>query len=353
MTYKKFSNLPFPSVSSTFLIAEIGLNHNGNLDLCLEMVKEAAMSGASLVKLQKRDLESLMTEEQMDQEFIKVPTFGLNQKEVRSKNEFSIKEYEIIFNYAYSLGLIPFATAFDLKSLDFLCSLKSKIIKIASHSSSNIVLIDEALKRDMSLIISTGGLTQNQIIKLGEFLKPYKERICLMHCTSSYPCSDNEAYTDTITWMKTKFPDFFIGFSSHENGFAASITASVLGADFIERHFTVSKSMPGFDHGISMEPDEFKKMALLVKKSIATRGIKKQILESELPAKFNYHSGLYSKGNFKKGEIVSLDDFRILQPLRSLDNLTALEFGIDEKYVLKKSIVKNYQLKKIDISPLN
>ena len=353
MTYKKFANLPFSSEFSTFLIAEIGLNHNGNLDLCLEMVKEAAKSGASLIKLQKRDINSLMTVEQMEQDFIKVPTFGLNQKEVRAKNEFSIEEYKIIYEYANSLGVIPFATAFDLKSLDFLCSLDSKIIKIASHSSSNIVLIHEALKRDISLIISTGGLTQNQIIKLGKFLEPFGERICLMHCTSSYPCNDNEAFTDTITWMKQNFPNFFIGFSSHENGFAASITASVLGADFIERHCTISESMPGFVHGISMEPNEFKKMALLIKKSISTRGIKKEILESELPAKFNYHSGLYSKGDLKKGTIVSLNDFFILQPLRSLENMTALEFGINEKYVLNKSISKNHQLKKIDISPLN
>ena len=136
MTSKKFSNLPIPSENETFLIAEIGLNHNGNLNLCLEMVKEAALSGASLIKLQKRDIYQLMKKDQLDQDFFKVPTFGANQREVRLKNELNFEEYKKIFEYSNSLGLIPFATAFDLKSLDFLCELGSNIIKIADFTPS-------------------------------------------------------------------------------------------------------------------------------------------------------------------------------------------------------------------------
>ena len=97
MTFKKFANLPIPSNFSTFLIAEIGLNHNGNLDLCLDMVREAAKAGASLIKLQKRDIFQLMTKDQLNQEFIKVPTFGCNQREVRLKNELNLDEYKEIF----------------------------------------------------------------------------------------------------------------------------------------------------------------------------------------------------------------------------------------------------------------
>tara|TARA_B100000965_G_scaffold405607_1_gene440346 strand:+ start:2215 stop:3267 length:1053 start_codon:yes stop_codon:yes gene_type:complete len=350
LTFKKFSNLPIPSENTTFLIAEIGLNHNGNLNLCLEMVKEAAKSGASLIKLQKRDIFHLMTKDQLDKEFIKVPTFGTNQREVRLKNEFNFDEYKEIFNYSYSLGMIPFATAFDLKSLDFLCDLDSKIIKIASHSSSNIPLINDALERNLSLIISTGGLSKDQIIKLGQFLEPYKNQVCLMHCTSAYPCAPNEAFTDTISWFKDQFPDFLVGFSSHEDGFEASITAAILGATFIERHFTLSNAMPGFDHGISMEPREFKELALMLKKCSATRGIKKDILDSELPAKLNYHSGLYSRRDIQEGEIITLDDFDILQPLKSLENITSLEFGLKNKYHLKRTIKKGEQLKKNDIN---
>jgi len=349
LTSKKFSNLPILS-NSTFLIAEIGLNHNGNLDLCLEMIKEASRAGASLIKLQKRDIYSLMTEEQLDQDFFKVPTFGSSQREVRLKNELNLDQYKEIYKYTYSLGMVPLATAFDFESLDFLCSLNSEIIKIASHSSSNIALIDKALKKGMSLIISTGGLSREQIIKLGNYLEPYENRICLMHCTSAYPCKDSESLTDTLTWMKDTFPNFLFGFSSHEEGFAASLTASILGANFIERHFTLSKAMAGFDHGISMEPSEFKEMSLLIKKCHSTRGIKEKILDSELPAKFNYHSGLYSKRDFEKGDIVDLDDFEILQPLRSLENLTALEFGLNEKHILKRSIKKGEQLGKIYIT---
>ncbi len=350
MNYKKFANLPIPSNTSTFLIAEIGLNHNGNLDLCLEMVKEASKSGASFIKLQKRDIYELMTKEQLDQDFIKVPTFGTTQREVRLKNEFGLDEYIEIFNYAESLGMIPFATAFDLSSLDFLCKLESKIVKIASHSSSNISLINEALKRNLSLIISTGGLSRDQIIKLGEFLGPYKNKVCLMHCTSAYPCPPNQAFTDTITWFKERFPDFLVGFSSHEQGFAASVTASILGATFIERHFTLSKSMPGFDHSISMEPDEFKELSCLLKQCSSTRGIKKEILDSELPAKLNYHSGLFCKKDIKKGDRVRLKDFEILQPLKSIENITSLEFGLDEEYVMLRDVKKGEQIKKNDIA---
>ncbi len=348
MTYKKFSKLPILS-NSTFLIAEIGLNHNGNLDLCLEMVKEAAKAGASLIKLQKRDINSLMTDDQLDRDFFKVPTFGSTQREVRLKNELNLEEYRQIYKYTNSLGLIPFATAFDLESLDFLCSLDSEIIKIASHSSSNIALIKEALERNLSLIISTGGLSRKQIIKLGNFLLPHKDKVCLMHCTSAYPCPSNEAFTDTITWFKEEFPDFLIGFSSHEDGYAASITASILGANFIERHFTLSRAMPGFDHCISMEPHEFKELSLLLKKCSLTRGTKTKILDSELSAKLNYHSGLYSKRAIKKGENIKLDDFEILQPLKSLENITSLEFGINQEFIIKRSINKGDQLKKDDI----
>jgi len=349
LTFKKFANLPIPSNNSTFLIAEIGLNHNGNLGLCLEMVKEAAKSGASFIKLQKRDIYELMTKEQLDQDFIKVPTFGTTQREVRLKNEFGLEEYKQIFNYAKSLGMIPFATAFDLSSLDFLCKLDSTIVKIASHSSSNIALINEALKRNLSLIISTGGLSKNQIIKLGDFLKPFGNKVCLMHCTSAYPCPPNQAFTDTITWFKERFPDFLVGFSSHEEGLYASITASVLGATFIERHFTLSKSMPGFDHSISMEPKEFKELSYFLKKCSSTRGIKEEILDSELPAKLNYHSGLFCKRDIKKGDSVKLNDFEILQPLKSIENITSLEFGLNDEYVLVRDLKKGEQLKKNDI----
>ena len=349
MTSKKFANLPIPSENTTFLIAEIGLNHNGNLNLCLEMVKEAALSGASLIKLQKRDIFHLMTKDQLDQDFFKVPTFGINQREVRLKNELNFEEYKKIFEYSQSLGMIPFATAFDLKSLDFLCKLDSKIIKIASHSSSNISLINEALKRNLSLIISTGGLSKDQILKLAKFLEPFKNQVCLMHCTSAYPCPPNEAFTDTITWFKDEFPDFLVGFSSHEEGFAASITASILGANFVERHFTLSKAAPGFDHGISMEPNEFKEFAMFLKRCNSTRGIKEEILDSEMPAKLNYHSGLFSKRDIKKGEKVYLDDFDVLQPLKSLENITSLEFGIDGEYVIKSNMKKGEQLSKYDI----
>ena len=315
----------------------------------MEMVKEAAKAGASLVKLQKRDIFQLMTNEQLDQYFIKVPTFGSTQREVRLKNELNLEQYKDIFNYANSLGIIPFATAFDLNSLDFLCELDSKIVKIASHSSSNISLIDEALKRNLSLIISTGGLSREQILKLGKFLDPYKDKVCLMHCTSSYPCPLNESFVDTITWFKKTFPDFLVGFSSHEDGYAASISASILGANFIERHFTLSKTMPGFDHCISMEPVEFKELASLIKNCSFTRGEKYDILDSELPAKLNYHSGLYAKRNLEKEEIINLKDFEVLQPLRSLDNATSLDFGINKEYKIKRNLKKGEQLNKNDI----
>lgn len=294
------------------LISEIGLNHNGSFELAKKMIYESALSGATIVKFQKRSPSNLAIKSFLDQPFLKAPVFGSTQRVVRERLELSFDEYKELKEYSESLGMIFCVTAFDLESLEFLMKLNTPLIKIASHSITNLELLEKIAEYKVPVICSFGGTTSIERDRAFNILKD--NPLIIMHCVSSYPTPDNIATIDTINLYKEKY-NIPIGYSSHEVGIDISIAASIVGAVVIERHFTLNRSMIGLDQSISLLPDEFAEMAMKIKRLQNVRGVSKDLKEEEKQAKYNYHVAICSKNKIDKGQIIKREDLICKQPL--------------------------------------
>lgn len=296
----------------THLIAEIGLNHNGSEELAQDMIKQAAMAGAGFVKFQKRSPSDLSTSEFLDSPFEKCPSLGSTQREVRERLELSLESYKRLRAYAEQLGLVFFASAFDLQSIDFLLEAGVKIFKIASHSLTNGPLLRRLSDLKVPVIASLGGTTLRERDQAIDMLN---DNACvLLHCVSAYPTPDNMATLDSIGYLRERYGKP-VGFSSHEVGVDISIAASVLGACMVERHFTINKSMIGLDQAISLDPTEFSEMASKIRRLRVARGILKEIHESEIGAKLNYHVAICTKHEIPAGTKITSDMLVCKQPL--------------------------------------
>jgi sialic acid synthase len=296
----------------TYLISEIGLNHNGSEELAREMIYQSALSGATFVKFQKRSPSDLATSDFLDAPFEKCPVFGSTQREVRERLELPLDVYIRLREYAESLGLVFFASAFDLPSLHFLFEAGVNIIKIASHSLTNGPLLEELAERKTPVIASLGGTTNKERDMAVEILK--ENPMVLLHCVSAYPTPDSLVKLDTIEHLKQRY-NVPVGFSSHEVGIDVSVAASLLGACMIERHFTLKTSMVGLDHSISLEPEEFSKMANKINRLRHTRGKAGDIQEVERVARNAYHVAICASEKITQGSTITKELLSFKQPL--------------------------------------
>ena len=305
------------------LIAEIGLNHNGSLDLARQMIEQAAMSGATMVKFQKRCPEQLATAEMLDAPFPKCPLFGRTQREVRERLELTADQLAELKAYAEGFGLLFFMSVFDLDSLGVAMEIDVPALKIASHSMTNGPLLEAAAATGRPIMASLGGVGWEEADKAVEILRAAP--LALFHCVSAYPTPDSLVKLDTIQAIRERY-GLTVGFSGHEAGITLSMAAATLGAAMIERHFTLDRAMVGLDHGISLEPHEFSELALGLRRIAAARGIAEVIDSAEGPARTNYHVAVRAARPIKAGDTISRDDLHCKQPLEDWEkNFTGLE----------------------------
>jgi sialic acid synthase len=243
--------------SEAYVIAEIGHNHQGSLDLCKEMFDAAKLAGCHAVKLQKRDNRTLYTQEFYDSPYNSENAFGATYGAHREALEFDRAEYAALKIHAEKLGITFFATAFDIPSLEFLVSLDMPAIKIASGDFKNISLMKAAMKTNRPLIISTGGFDCYQVYTAC----PPAKNLAVLHCTSGYPAKYDELNLRSIQWFREKLiGNPVIGWSGHDRGTAMAVAAYTLGARIIEKHFTLDRTMKGTDQAMSLEPQGMKHM---------------------------------------------------------------------------------------------
>lgn len=246
--------------SKAFVIAEIGHNHQGNIDICKQMFKAAAESGVSAVKLQKRNNKDLFTKEFYDSPYNSENAFGVTYGEHRDALEFGPETYRDLQNYANSLGVIFFATAFDFTSVDILKSLGVPLIKIASGDLKSLPLLKYAAATNIPLIISTGGAKMSDVEAAYKTIKSSTETpFAILQCTAAYPADPEILNLNVIKTYREKFSDVVVGFSAHDLGIAMGPAAYALGARVFEKHFTLDRSMKGTDHAFSLEPTGMKK----------------------------------------------------------------------------------------------
>lgn len=236
-----------------YVIAEIGHNHQGNLETAKELFRAAKECGVNAVKLQKRDNRSLYTREMYNKPYDNENSYGATYGEHREFLEFGMAEYKELQRYADELGLAFFATAFDFHSADFLAELNSPAFKIASGDLRNIPLLKYVAGFQKPVIVSTGGGTMEDVQRAYDAIMPINPQLAILQCTAGYPCAFEELNLRVITSFRERFPDIVIGLSSHDSGIAMVVGAYILGARIVEKHFTLNRAMKGTDHAFSLE----------------------------------------------------------------------------------------------------
>ncbi len=239
--------------SDCYVIAEIGHNHQGNLETAKELFRAAKECGVDAVKLQKRDNRSLYTRAMYNKPYENENSFGATYGEHREFLEFGMPEYKELQRYARELGLAFFATAFDFRSADFLAELNSPAFKIASGDLRNIPLLKYVAGFQKPVIVSTGGGTIEDVQRAYDAVMPINPQLAILQCTAGYPCAFEEMNMRVITSFRERFPDVVVGLSSHDSGIAMVVAAYVLGARIVEKHFTLNRAMKGTDHAFSLE----------------------------------------------------------------------------------------------------
>jgi len=275
--------MKFSNRKKIFLIVEIGINHNGDIKIAKEMIKEAKFSGADAVKFQKRDINLVYDKETLSSK--RESPWGDTFRHQKEGIEFDLKEYKQIDDYCRSLDIEWFASAWDLNSLDFLKQFKLKYNKIASAMIIDKKFLEEVAKQGKYTFIST-GMSDFKIID--EAVQIFKKNKCsfeLMHCISKYPFDDSKANLNMINVFKKRY-GCNVGYSGHEKGgLAISYAASALGISSLERHFTLDRNMYGSDQAASITPPTLKQLIGGIRKiEMALEGSKdKVILEEEKP----------------------------------------------------------------------
>ena len=246
--------------SDCYVIAEIGHNHQGDLEKCKEMFLQAKECGADAVKLQKRDNRSLFTRDMYNKPYDNENSYGATYGEHRDFLEFGETEYRELQAYARELGIAFFATAFDFKSADFLAALDVPAFKMASGDLNNVPLLKHVAAYQKPMLVSTGGGTLEDARRAYDAIMPINPRLCLLQCTAGYPPEFDQLNLRVITTFREQFPDIVIGFASHDSGIAMALVAYILGARVVEKHFTLNRAMKGTDHAFSLEPVGLRKI---------------------------------------------------------------------------------------------
>lgn len=240
--------------SPVYVIGEIGLNHNGDVELALRLIDVAAEAGADAVKFQKRTPEIATPEHMRDTER-ETPWGTMTYLDYRRRVEFDAEQYAQIGSYAAARGLDWFASPWDVPSVDVLESLDVVAHKIASASVTDLELLERVAQTGKPVILSTGMSTLDEIDRAVEVVGT--DRLVLLHATSTYPMPPEEANLRTIATLRGRYPGVPIGYSGHERGLQISLAAVALGARVVERHITLDRTMWGSDHAASLEPQGF------------------------------------------------------------------------------------------------
>ena len=247
-----------------FLVAEIGNNHQGDSEIARELISKAAEAGADAVKFQKRDMNALLTEQGRTAPYTGPNSFGPTYGEHRMNLELSPADIEELKLFAEKLGLVFFASVWDLPSLELLHDMDAWLIKIPSADLTNVPLLRRAAELGAPVVLSTGMSEMREIDRAVHELTTRHRHVALLHCNSSYPCPDSETGVRLMAKLKERY-GLPTGYSGHEQGLGPSLAAAAHGACIIERHFTLDKKLPGTDHKASLDPEEFSELTRLVR----------------------------------------------------------------------------------------
>ena len=266
---------------SIFVIAEIGINHNGNLSICKDLIDIAVETGCDAVKFQKRDINEVYTKDFLDSP--RESPWGNTQRDQKAGLEFGEEEYKEISTYCSAKKIEWFASAWDINSQLFLRNFNCKYNKIASAMIVHKELLKLVAEEGKHTFISTGMSTYEDIQRSTEIFSEAECPFELMHTVSTYPMKDEDANLNLIKTLKERYK-CNVGYSGHEVGLAISYAAAALGITSLERHITLDRAMYGSDQSASLEPTGLRQLLGAIRKIEKAMGTgEKRILEEEVP----------------------------------------------------------------------
>lgn len=263
---------------SNYIIAEVGINHNGNIDLAKELIDKASIAGCNAVKFQKRTVDIVYSKEELDK--YRESPWGTTTRDQKNGLEFSIEQYKDLEKYTKTLGMDFIMSCWDLNSLELVNSnLDVKYQKVASALVTDKTFLKKINETKKPVILSTGMCTEKQVDAAVSILDNV---VYILACTSTYPTKSFEVNLKYITTLKNRYPNIKIGFSNHYNGHDACVGAVILGAECIEFHITKDRSSYGSDQSASIEHVDALVSAIRNSELMLGTGIKR-IYENEIP----------------------------------------------------------------------
>ena len=308
--------------SSTFIIAEIGVNHNGSVEIAKKMIKSASDCGVDAVKFQTFKSENLVTKTAQKAEYQQKNTSEDSQYEMLKKLELSFDDFKELKDYASKQDVLFLSSPFDQDSVDLLEDLDVQAYKLGSGELTNFELIDYVQKTGKPIIFSTGMATLDEIKETYGFIKD-KNNAIFLHCITGYPTCYEEANLNFIKTLQKEL-DVPIGFSDHSPGIELPIAAVALGACVVEKHFTIDKTLEGPDHKASLNPNEFKAMVDAIRNvELAMGDGIRKFSENELEIKKVARKSIVLNCDLSKESLIE----------RSMLSIKRPGTGIEPKYI--------------------
>jgi sialic acid synthase SpsE len=264
-----------------YIIAEAGVNHNGELELAKRLVDIAEEAGADAVKFQKRTVSDILISEALNRPYTVPTALGATYGAHREKLELSAEEWADLAAYARDKGITILASGWDPKSVDFLDELGIPAFKVASADLTNLSLLEHTAKKNKPVILSTGMSTLDEIDLAVETVRKFNDQVVLLQCTSTYPADNENINLRVMNTYRARY-GMLVGYSGHERGLAPTEAAVALGANVIERHFTIDRTMVGPDHAASLEPEGLRRLVRNVRNIEKALGsADKQVMDGE------------------------------------------------------------------------
>ncbi|XP_062864392.1 sialic acid synthase-like [Trichomycterus rosablanca] len=291
-----------------FIIAEIGQNHQGDLEIAKKMIKLAKDCGADCAKFQKSELEYKFNKRALERPYTSKHSWGKTYGEHKRYLEFSHDQYRELQRYAQEVGIYFTASGMDEMAVEFLHEIDVPFFKVSSADANNFPYLEKAAKKGRPMVVSSGMQSMETMRRVYKSVKKDNQNFCILQCTSTYPLEPEDINLRVITEYQKEFPDIPIGYSGHETGIAVSVAAVALGAKVLERHFTLDKTWKGNDHAASLDPSELAELVRsvrIVERSLGSSV--KHMLPCEIPCHAKLGKSVVAKTAIPKGTELTLD----------------------------------------------
>ncbi|KAK2865501.1 hypothetical protein Q7C36_001557 [Tachysurus vachellii] len=334
-----------------FIIAEIGQNHQGDVQIAKDMIKMSKDCGADCAKFQKSELEFKFNKLALERPYSSIHSWGKTYGEHKRHLEFTHEQYRELQRYAQEIGIYFTASGMDEMAVEFLHQLNVPFFKVGSGDTNNFPYLEKTAQKGRPMVVSSGMQSMETMRRVYQTVKKHNQNFCILQCTSAYPLEPEHVNLRVITEYQKEFPDIPIGYSGHETGISVSLAAVALGAKVLERHVTLDKSWKGSDHSASLDPSELAELVRSVRivERALGNGIKR-MLPCEVPCHDKLGKSIVAKVAIPKGTELTLDMLavKVAEPkgvapediFELLGKKTVKDIGEDES--VAEDAVENY-----------